>query len=173
MERKAKDVWTWIVTAAVIALPFHMVCWALIVRSGDFVCLTDNYSYWTSPDGVILEWYPPSENKSELYHKLRDRGQRPPRVGPDVDGYRVYQRVIVGHVAKTWEGEKRPAWLRQDDVRIPGYFIIDLRRDTLQKGLSKQEWLEKLRSYGIKREPELFKPAWYDEILRRNRVCEE
>ena len=171
MRRKRN--WVFIsIVAVLLALPFLMICCGVIAKQSERVKLTDYYRYLRTPEGEYVLGYNMEEHQQELVDRML-KGWEPPEVGPDVDGYRVYRRVIVGHVARTWEGEKRPAWLRQDDVRMPGYFIIDLRRDTLRKGLSKQEWLEKLRNYGVKREPEFFKPSWYDEVLRRNRVCEE
>lgn len=172
MRSRVKNTWAWVVAGAVIALPILIVCCGIIAKQSERVKLTDNYRYLRSPEGEFILGYNMEEHQQELVDRML-KDWEPPLVGPDVDGYRVYRRVIVGHVAKTWDGEKHPAWLLQEDARIPGYFIIDLRRDTLHKSLSKQEWLEKLRGYGIKREPELFKPAWYDEILGRNKVCKE
>ena len=60
---------------------------------------------------------------------------------PTIDGYQVIGEIVVGHV----------------DTQN-GYFILDTRKRILNDKLSKKDWLDMLKSYGINEEPRLKKP---------------
>ena len=87
-----------------------------------------------------------------------------------MDGYRVYSKVIAGHVsgakARSAFGDPIPS----PDIQRTGYFVIDVHNDIIYDGLNKRKWLSRLRSFGINRRPELYAPSVLcDRILRRNR----
>ena len=65
----------------------------------------------------------------------------------NIEGYKVLGNVIVGYA-----GKAPPA---AGPVET-GYFIIDCYK--VQRGLSKKEWLARLRECGIGEEPQLEKP---------------
>lgn len=130
--------------------------------------LVDGYCYFHMPSGVSIRLHTASV---ERIKKIGERGYRElPKVGPDVDGYHVYKKIIVGHVVKEvypyeWGDEYGPP----REQRPVGYFIIDVRNDIVYAGLTKQQWLDKLRKFGVTSEPKLFKPSVFDKLLRRNR----
>lgn len=70
-------------------------------------------------------------------------------VAPHIDGYAVNAEFIIGHVKKS----KYPC-----DDSVPGYFIVDLETGNVKQGLSKEDWLSKLKKYGIKSAPTLKVP---------------
>ena len=121
--------------------------------------LIGGYRYFYSDNGVIIDLSTANEARSL---KAAD-------VGPDVDGYRVYPHLIVGHAVKekdkNYWGDRIPTCGNSK----PGYFIIDMRNDSVYDGLSKQDWLKKLRTLGINSRPHLYKPSIYDGILGRNK----
>lgn len=75
-------------------------------------------------------------------------------VEANVDGYRVYNDVVAGHVSKC----KEP-WIQSE----PGYFIVEFKSGKVYKKLSKKQWLAKLRLYGIHHAPVLHYPSGSDE----------
>lgn len=94
-------------------------------------------------------------------------------VGPVVDGYRVYRTVIVGHVREPeYDNPYYKPHYRPDDPMAPGHFIVEPHRDKIYNGLSKKRWLEKLRAYEMKSEPELFKPSPLDGYLGKDKPQE-
>lgn len=42
-----------------------------------------------------------------------------------------------------------------DERGIPGYFILNTKTDSIQSGLERQEWLERLKQAGVTEEPSL------------------
>jgi hypothetical protein len=81
-------------------------------------------------------------------------------VESNIDGYRVYNDAVVGHVVK----------FRKPMVHsVPGYFIVDLKTGKVQQGLSQKKWLAALRKYGIKSAPTLHQPSYQDESLGYNK----
>ena len=86
--------------------------------------------------------------------------------GPDVDGYRVYDRIIVGHVSLCHEVDGN---IPERITKNPGYFIIDLKTNRIYRGLSKQAWRECLRKYGVTNIPNLYKPSAIDKYLGHNK----
>jgi hypothetical protein len=155
-----------ILTVAVIFLLYFV--W-IAVQMNSARPLVNGYRYWRMPSsGVIIRL---TEASVERIKKIGERGYRElPTVGPDVDGYRVYKNTIVGHVVKEvypfeWGDQYGPP----REQRPAGYFIIDVRNDIVYAGLTKQQWLDKLREFGVTSEPKLFKPSVFDKLLRRNR----
>lgn len=142
--------------------------WEAVQMQGS-VPLVKGYSYWHTSTGVIIRLLPKG-SETERIQRIADRGEYFPTVGPDVDGYRVYEHIITGHVIKEvypyeWGDEGGPP----REQRPVGYFIIHVRDDMVYDGLTRQEWLEKLRQFGVTSEPKLFKPSIFDKLLRRNR----
>ena len=141
--------------------------------------LGHGYYYASTGNGFIVALDPGAEGVSERFERKIERAERDEReylglqhVGPNVDGYRVYDRVIVGHVEsiRSRNPNYNPDYkYHASDADKPGYFIIDVTIDEIYNGLSKREWLEKLRGFGIRAEPRLFKPSVFDEFRGRNK----
>lgn len=159
-----------------IALFLGYTLWSAGWEKGK-TALGRSWDYYHTEAGVVIKWAPPENEFSERTQRVLDRAERSgtdfydsmPEAGPSVDGYRVYRKAIIGHTARP-----RIKTSYGDPIRIlnphpVGYFIIDARTDIVYEGLSKREWLKKLRGYGIVREPRLYRPSAFDEILRRNR----
>ena len=72
-------------------------------------------------------------------------------LGPEIDGYAVYGRIVVGHAtySSTYRGES-----------TPGYFLLDTKTGWLRSGLSEEQWMRLLRKCGIKGRPHLWRPTW-------------
>jgi hypothetical protein len=45
------------------------------------------------------------------------------------------------------------------DSKTPGFFILDSATGTIERGLSREDWLKKLRRAGLQGEPELVYPG--------------
>ena len=45
-----------------------------------------------------------------------------------------------------------------DGSRTPGFFILDSATGTIERGLSREDWLKKLQKAGLQGEPELVSP---------------
>lgn len=94
------------------------------------------------------------------------------RVGPNVDEFRVYDKVIIGHVKKPQQGSQ--SWIDNVPQEIkeekPGYFVIDLTVNKVYRGLSKKEWNERLTKLGIENDPKLLKPTIYNKYVRHGRL---
>ena len=65
-----------------------------------------------------------------------------------VDAYRSYTRVLAGHAHKCSHSSVQ-GW------SVPGYFIVEYKSGKVQQGLSRAQWLAKLRGYGIRTAPQL------------------
>lgn len=78
---------------------------------------------------------------------------------PNVDLYDVRAHIVIGHVST--EGLSEHA-ARES---IPGYFVLDTKKGVLNKGLSKDEWLQLLRKYGVASRPVLHRPSRFDRLL--------
>lgn len=152
------------------------VLWSAMQYHGT-VPLGKGYRYFYTDSGLYIDCVPSLNEIHERLERIDKRAEREgieyeglPKAGPNVDGYRVYRQIITGHVSN---GRYTNAF--GDPIPKPrplphtGYFIIDVRIDRAYDGLSKEEWLKKLRSFGVTSEPKLFKPSIYDELLRRNR----
>ena len=173
----SKDFKVFIVIVSLMILAICCVLWAAIqLRSA--VQLGNGYQYFNTDRGTLINCVPRGQKEGrERLQKAAERAEREqieikglPKAGPDVDGYHVYPHVITGHVSKAKEknayGDPIPTLTEE---RPPGYFVIDTQKDWIYDGLNKQEWLKRLRSFGIHREPELFRPSIYDKILGRNK----
>ena len=69
-------------------------------------------------------------------------------IGPPIDEYAVYGRIVVGHVGRPEAGS----------ATQEGYFLIDTRRGYVRKGLSKGAFLRLATEYGLREEPKLHRP---------------
>lgn len=70
-------------------------------------------------------------------------------ISPNVDGYAEYPSLIVGHVSTNSDFASSRK----------GYFYINTKNESVQKGLNKRYWLTCLRKYGIKEQPVLRRPT--------------
>ncbi|MHB1462766.1 MAG: hypothetical protein ACYC1M_15865 [Armatimonadota bacterium] len=125
-----------------------------------YINLPGGYDMWRSRYGVVME------NKKDPLKFWHEKN----KIGPNVGGYRVYPKVIVGQVTihpNDHEGYATLSW--DHNERRPGYFIVDLHTRKVYDGLSKQAWLAKLKSYSITDEPKLHKPHWLDEYTGWNK----
>ncbi len=89
------------------------------------------------------------------------------RIGPNIGGYHVYSNVVVG-IITSYEREDDYIRVGFSDIgceRRKGYFIMDIIHKKVYGGLSKRDWLEKLKTYGITTEPALHEPHWLDEYF--------
>ncbi len=123
-----------------------------------FINLPGEYVIWSTENGQVLRYHPeqPAAYVSDYSS---------PTVGPDLDGYRVLNTAIVGHVTAN---EPYKLNYGVTDL-VSGYFIIDLRTRKYTGGLDKRNWLALLKPHGITKEPQLFMPSWRDEKLGRNK----
>ena len=140
--------------------------------------LGKEYVYRHTDGGVLIRCVPADVSTIDRIAKRDGREGKEftgvPEAGPNVDGYRVYTRVIAGHVvpaggAKRFDSFGDPVRWRGGSGR-PGYFVIDTREHRLYDGLDKREWRKRLRRLGIKGEPRLYKPSMFDTVLGRNRA---
>lgn len=81
------------------------------------------------------------------------------RMGPSLDGYLVFPRIITGHMTDTGHIEGKA-----------GYFIVDMVTGKIYEGLSEEAWRTKLREYETTGDLKLWKPSRRDERLGRNRA---
>lgn len=86
---------------------------------------------------------------------LIDHVDRPIAIDANVDGYKVYGKLVVGHVSTPKPPPEYPD-------SIPGYFILNTETHEVNQGLEKQVWLNSLRILGITSEPSLSKPSRFD-----------
>jgi len=138
-------------------LAFALLAWYQLWSAMQYhgtVALGRGYKYFYTDSGVYLD------------------SERAAGIGPDVDGYRVYRRIIAGHVAKERDRNSYGDRIPTLGNSKPGYFMINLRNNSIYDGLSRQEWLNKLRGFGITSEPHLYRPSIYDELLGRNKPAE-
>jgi len=119
------------------------------------------------PGGIIM---PDATGKQRILSRGGDdpnfhRGE----VGPHVDRYRVFDRVIVGQVEE-WAGDVvYPGYYERNAGTRPGYFVVDVHADQAYSGLTKRQWLGLLHRYGIDTAPELFKASLCDPYIGLNR----
>ncbi|MHB1001720.1 MAG: hypothetical protein ACYC27_20975 [Armatimonadota bacterium] len=109
------------------------------------------------------EWSESIFRNPGLYNFYRDDDLEQKRVGY-IDGYRVYPRIITGHAVPNNSDNSNYKFNEPK-----GYFIIDLKTNKIQRGLTKKAWLEKLEGYGITHEPVLFESSPNDELLGRTK----
>lgn len=132
-----------------------------------YLTLPGGYAIWDTENGPILRYYP---------KVLPSDAQGWPHIttfGPKVDGYHVYRKIITGKITPyltnaEYAREHMGDDSNSDEMR-KGYFIIDLHTNKEYGGLSKPNWLAKLKSYGITREPILYVPSWRDRPEGRTR----
>ena len=137
--------------------------------------LGHGYRYFHGDSGVVIGLDMEADDSVDRLLEQTQRDERDlggyagvPQVGPNVDGYRVYDKVIVGYVVSV--ESRNPNYRHQaSDSDTPGYFIIDVTMDRVYSGLNKREWLEELRKVGVRSEPRLFRPSIFDKLLGRNK----
>ncbi|HQY56972.1 MAG: hypothetical protein WBB60_00095 [Nitrospira sp.] len=116
---------------------FALLCSSFMVGCGDYsIKLPREYSLVRIYGGAFLIYHPDGKVA----------------VDANVDGYKVYGTIVVGHVsAADLEPEK--------SYSRPGYFTINTETRAIDAGLSKQAFLDSLHKLGIDTEPALLKPA--------------
>jgi hypothetical protein len=80
---------------------------------------------------------------------------RPPRgdilVGPEL--------VQIGNSATLIFGQVQAKATRSNaESEIPGFFILDSTTGAIERGLSREDWLQKLQKAGVQGEPESVPP---------------
>lgn len=73
-------------------------------------------------------------------------------IGPKVVWLNTDKEYIFGLV-------EYPKRYSRMEVSTPGYFLVDTKNNTWEKGLSKDAWLIRLKACGISDEPELRRPT--------------
>lgn len=73
-------------------------------------------------------------------------------IGPKIVLLNTDKEFIFGLV-------ERPERTHANMEIIPGYFLVDTKTHTLEKGLSKDAWLIRLKACGISGEPDLKRPT--------------
>lgn len=85
--------------------------------------------------------------------KAGEDGRIENQVGPTVEGYRVFGKVVTGRVGPSDFPGEHPT---------PGYFVVDTATHRVWQGLDEAAWRERLRQLGIHRPPGLKRPSWWD-----------
>lgn len=163
----------YMIALLVVALFIWYILWSAIQYRLS-VPLVRDYHYYHMDAGVVI--FLADNSRIQKVLERAEQSQidvRIPETGPNVDGYRVYSRIIAGHVSKAKDRNAFGDKILTDAQRPIGYFVIDVRNDIIYDGLNKKEWLNKLRSFGIKREPRLYKPSVFDKFLGRNKPSPE
>ena len=125
-----------------------------------YVQLPEGYEMYRIPYGVVIE------NKRDPVKFYPEKF----KIGPNVGGYHVYENLFVGLIIvhpRDKEGQATLSW-RFNERRL-GHFIVDLHTRKVYGGLNTQDWMRKLKIYGITEEPKLHKPSWLDEYTGWNR----
>jgi len=65
----------------------------------------------------------------------------------------------IGNSGALIFGEIQAMPRRPADSDTPGFFILDSATGTIERGLSREDWLKKLRKAGLQGEPELVYPG--------------
>jgi hypothetical protein len=71
------------------------------------------------------------------------------------------KRVKIGSAGTLIFGEVQPSQKPNPSLtgsRTPGFFILDSSTGTIEKGLSREDWLKKLRQAGLQGEPGVLYP---------------
>ncbi len=76
-------------------------------------------------------------------------------IGAHIDGYKVLDPLVVGHVSLA-EHEPERGYSK------PGYFILNTKTHEVREALDKAGWLATLQALGIEEEPGLDKPSRFD-----------
>jgi len=75
-------------------------------------------------------------------------------VGPKLAKIGNSGTLIFGEVQRP----RKPNRTFQTGSRTPGFFILDSTTGAIERGLSREEWLQKLQKAGLQGEPELVDP---------------
>jgi len=152
-----------IVLCGMLLVPCALGYWVLVVVQ-ELVPLPNGYALWYMDEEYEVVIDLDNEGTARINKRFnKDENFVMPRtIGPEVDGYRVYPELVVGHVSVP------PIGIDDYPQQTPGYFIIDTKADKLYAGLSKDIWLEHLRKFGIDHEPKLIKPSVTDVYFGRN-----
>jgi hypothetical protein len=132
-----------VVAAAVVGLPLLFAVW-FRAFGGDYeIILPEGYSLVRIHAGSVMLC-----KGSAIM------------LNPDIDGYAVYDGLIVGHVSRDQD-----KWEAADSV--PGFFVVDTRHRSLIQGQQGRGWRNILRRHGVRRMPNLHKPSRFDVYLGR------
>jgi len=144
----------------------------LFIQAHDYaVPLGNGYRYWGAKEGsTVIDRHNMSKAEETRVQRAWDAAFRSnseydtgdigaPEVGPNVDSYWVGSGVITGHVSRPKAGEIDESNSYARKYSREGYFIIDIRSNTIVRGLCKAEWRKRLLAYGLHHEPKLLKPT--------------
>lgn len=127
-----------------------------------YLSLPGGYVLWKTENGAIIRYNP------KTIANYEQGWPDTVSIGPKVDGYHVYSSIITGKVTLYSPDIEFGAALVKQAIG-KGYFIIDLHTKKVYGGLSKSNWMSKLRLYSIHKEPELYASSWRDGRLGRTR----
>ncbi len=152
-------------TIGIVVLSVAFVIWLVyflaigFLNAHIYIKLPGDYVIWNTEAGNVMQnqLKAPNDDTLEII-----------TIGPDVKGYRVYHTAIVGLLSEDPSYSLEHPNLYKS-LLANGYFIINLHTKKVYGGLSKPDWLKKLRMYGITTEPKLYDPSWRDERLGRNK----
>lgn len=138
----------------------------LLVSSRAVISLPNGYRIVGVRGNVFIDL--PWHQQERVYKETGIIGTR--RIGPRVDGYRVFPDIVAGHVSAPKRSEADYGYQPiSSEHEIAGYFILNTEMHVTYLGLSRHDWLEKLREFQITEEPRLFRPSVFDKWLGRNR----
>ena len=81
-------------------------------------------------------------------------------IGPNVDGYLIFDEYIVGHVSH----ERLPEV--DKEYSTPGYFIVNLTDNSVLQGLDETQYTAELIKRKIQTNKKLHKPSRLDEYFK-------
>jgi hypothetical protein len=156
----------------VIILLLFIYVRLFIWTSRFYIVLPNDYHIFNTDFGAILELDASKESaRMDRYPNFDD--YRRIRLGPGVDGYKVFSKIIVGHVTIRSNYKSIEIQIPKSENAgtepISGYFIIDTTKNEFYDGLSKDSWKRKLFKFGIKKEPVIHAPSSLDKYLGYNR----
>lgn len=84
-------------------------------------------------------------------------------INENIEKYSLSGSIITGIVSDGGLDEFHKKQSR------PGYFIVDMDKNTILQGLDEQEWKNELKKRGIISIKKFYKPSRYDNLLMRLR----
>lgn len=126
----------------ILGLVFVLFTLVAVSGCGDYsISLPGDYSLAQIYGGAVVICGPPPN--------------RIIRIHANIDGYKVINGLVVGHVVVAERSEK--------EYSKPGYFIINTKTDVVLQSLDKKTWLDSLRILGVNEDPALSMPTMFDK----------
>lgn len=117
--------------------------------------------------GVRMVWRP-SYSELKAFERIPNNELPDKRmIGPNIDGYRAFNNIITGYITKHVDEPTGDNDLNTSIESKTGYFIVEVDTKKVYEGLGKQEWIQKLKTYGIDEVPVLLKLSWRDPNSKR------